>query len=236
MTSGLCHDLKEYNKLFGYPGSYDWEQSYKDTSGFGADYMKKSGSNGLYDFGSTCTYGEILSEGIREVILRNMDYKFTKDDIMYDLGSGTGKIVTQFAYESKCGNCIGIELGERRSTVASEVLRDLRENIDNIKYTNKMEFITGDILKEDWSKATVVFANAVCFPKELWTSIEKLLEDNSPNLRLVFVTGHQFQYSEEYVESLKKNGKIILKSTLSLPASWDKEFETVHCYRIEDIN
>lgn len=36
---------------------------------------------------------------------------------MYDLGCGTGKVVTQFAYESLCNSCNGIELGNNTTTI-----------------------------------------------------------------------------------------------------------------------
>ena len=41
---------------------------------------------------------------------------------MYDLGCGTGKVVTQFAYETLCNSCNGIELGNNTKILLTYIL------------------------------------------------------------------------------------------------------------------
>ena len=86
---------------------------------------------------------------------------------MYDLGAGTGKVVTQFAYETICNSCNGIELGERRYKSSTNALKNMQNNGDIL--ADKITFIKGDILQNTvWHNATILFINAVCFPESLW--------------------------------------------------------------------
>ena len=110
------------------------------------------------------TYGEITSSGIRNC-LKRLDIR--ENDIFYDLGSGTGKVVTQFAYETKCKSCNGIELGERRYRGSANALAAMQMNGDTL--SDKITFIKGNILESIiWHNATILFINAVCFPESLW--------------------------------------------------------------------
>ena len=106
---GLLVDEGYKDKKF--VGSESWEEIYEkgQIDGFRADYMKVEGK--IMDIGHAGVYGEILPKGIRKLYSK-LDIQV--NDIVYDLGSGTGKVVLQFAIETAAGTCHGIEIGETR--------------------------------------------------------------------------------------------------------------------------
>ena len=74
--------------------------------------------------------------------------KVTKDDVIYDLGSGDGRIV--IAAAKKYGATgVGIDINP---TLVAEA----RENAEKEGVADKVTFIEGDLFKQDLSKATVV--------------------------------------------------------------------------------
>jgi hypothetical protein len=63
---------------------------------------------------------------------------------------------------------------------------------------DNMEFIHGDILDEKWEEdATVLFINAFCFSKELFSLVQEKVE-KAKNLRFVFLCGQRFVESPDF--------------------------------------
>ncbi|MBM4440347.1 MAG: class I SAM-dependent methyltransferase [Candidatus Rokubacteria bacterium] len=74
--------------------------------------------------------------------------KVTKNDILYDLGSGDGRIVITAA--KKFGTRgVGIDLDPVR-------IAEANENAKKAGVTHLVKFIQGDIFEQDFSEATVV--------------------------------------------------------------------------------
>jgi precorrin-6B methylase 2 len=71
-----------------------------------------------------------------------------KDDILYDLGSGDGRIVTEAARQTGC-RAVGIEID-------AELVDDSRQNAVRARVTDRVRFVVADIFKENLSEATVV--------------------------------------------------------------------------------
>lgn len=72
----------------------------------------------------------------------------TKQDLVYDLGAGDGKIAILAAKQFNA-TAIGIEFNPDMAEYA-------RKNVQRAGVSDKVSIITGDIFKEDFSKATVV--------------------------------------------------------------------------------
>ena len=72
----------------------------------------------------------------------------TKNDLVYDLGAGDGKIAILAAKQFNA-TAIGLEFNPDMAEYA-------RKNVQLAGVSNKVSIITGDIFKEDFSKATVV--------------------------------------------------------------------------------
>jgi hypothetical protein len=209
-----------------------WEKYYGDKTGFGADYrtIQRNNKMGIMDLGVSGTYGEITAQGLKDTIFSS--YEFYEQDVMYDLGSGIGKAVIQFAYETKCGKCIGVELGERRHMTAMSVLQDIKLSNTDQYYANKINFILGDVTTTDWSDATVLFINALCFPEDLWHKIEAIMVKSCPSVRLLFLVGKTL--ATDKGDSVASIGASQYQVTSKIcAASWDDE-NTMSCY--ERIN
>ena len=71
-----------------------------------------------------------------------------KDDILYDLGSGDGRIVIEAARQTGC-RAVGIEID-------ADLVDDSRQNAARAGVQDRVRFVVADIFKEDFSEATVV--------------------------------------------------------------------------------
>jgi SAM-dependent methyltransferase len=74
--------------------------------------------------------------------------KTTSSDLVYDLGSGDGRIPVAAAKQFGA-RAFGIEYNAEMAELA-------RRNVERAGVTGRVTIITGDIFKEDFSKATVV--------------------------------------------------------------------------------
>ena len=115
-------------------------------------------------------------------------------DVVYDLGSGDGRIVIAAARRGARG--VGIELDP-------SLVAESNRNAKNAGVTSRVQFIEGDIFRIDVSAATVV----TLF---LLTSINeqlrpKLMRELRPGARIV---SHRFRMGDwEPDRSLKVNGE-----------------------------
>jgi SAM-dependent methyltransferase len=103
----------------------------------------------------------------------------TADDVVYDLGSGDGRIVI-LAAQRYGARGVGIEIDRRLVTLSRQLAHEAAVD-------DKVSFIEGDFYKADLSKATVV---------TMWLSptineelAPKLLRELRPGARIV---SHQF--------------------------------------------
>lgn len=74
--------------------------------------------------------------------------KVGKEDVVYDLGCGDGRIVITSA-KLYGTNGVGIDIDPQR-------IKEAGENAKTENVTEKVTFIEGDLFKQDFSKATVV--------------------------------------------------------------------------------
>jgi SAM-dependent methyltransferase len=76
--------------------------------------------------------------------------KVTKDDVVYDLGCGDGRMVITAVQKFGAKRGVGVDLDPDR-------VKDSKENAKKAKVEDKVEFRVGDVLKvSDLSDATVV--------------------------------------------------------------------------------
>ena len=145
--------------------------------------VTKSTDNDEY---SETLYGELLPSSLHYII-ENYLTNITATDVVYDLGSGIGKIVIQFAYETSASKCVGIELGLKKYESSMEALHNIVDSSSNNKEIiipniyKKISFVHGDIMKVNWmSDATILFINAFVFGDEIMNYIEsKIIQTNN---------------------------------------------------------
>jgi SAM-dependent methyltransferase len=108
--------------------------------------------------------------------------KTTKDDLVFDLGSGDGKIPIAAAKEFGA-TAVGIEYNPDMADLA-------RRNVKRAGVDGKVRIITGDIFKEDFSKATVV---TMYLLPDLNLKLRPIILKMKPGTR---VTSHQFHMGD----------------------------------------
>ncbi len=102
-----------------------------------------------------------------------------KDDVLYDLGCGDGRIVIMAAKERGCRG-VGIDIDPLR-------IEESRENAINAGVTDRVEFLLMDLFEADISQATVV--TLYLLSKVNLRLRPKLLRELKPGTRVV---SHQF--------------------------------------------
>ena len=101
--------------------------------------------------------------------------KVTRNDVLYDLGSGDGRIV--IAAATRFGAVgVGIDLNPKR-------IREAEVNARYAKATDRVEFVLGDIFDADLSPATVV--TLYLLPDVNRRLLPKLLTELKPGTRIV---------------------------------------------------
>ncbi len=98
-----------------------------------------------------------------------------KDDIIYDLGCGDGRIVIMAA-EKTGARGVGIDIDPQR-------IKESRENSIKAKVTNRVRFLQKDLFKANISKATVV---TLYLTSDVNLKVHpKLLRELKPGTRIV---------------------------------------------------
>jgi ubiquinone/menaquinone biosynthesis C-methylase UbiE len=121
----------------------------------------------------------------------------TDSDLVYDLGSGDGRIVIAAARDYSARG-IGIDIDPQRT-------REARTNAEKENVADKVTFVTADIFETDFSNATVV---TLYLLTELNLRLKpKLLSELKPGTRVV---SHAFSMGDwEPVETLEINGTYV---------------------------
>jgi hypothetical protein len=115
-----------------------------------------------------------------------------KDDVMYDLGSGDGRIVIAAIRQFSARRAVGIEIDPKR-------IQESREKARKAGVTDRVEFIEEDLYTTDFSEASVV----TLFLGDL-ANIKlrsRLLRLPAPGTRIV---SHQFGMGEWEADKRKK--------------------------------
>ena len=127
----------------------------------------------------------------QELVDKMLDMANVSDkDVLYDLGSGDG-IVPITAAKRFNAQSVGIEFNPKLADYARAKV--IQENVKN-----KVTIITGDIFKEDFSNATVVFMYLL---PELNLELRPKLLNMKPGTRIV---SHYFDMSDWYPDQIIK--------------------------------
>ena len=106
--------------------------------------------------------------------------KITPQDVIYDLGSGDGRIVIAAVKQSGARG-VGIDIDPQR-------VMEARENAKAAGVTDRVEFVEQDLFKADISEATVV--TLYLLPAINLRLRPKLLEELKPGTRIVSHSFH----------------------------------------------
>ena len=107
----------------------------------------------------------------------------TKNDTIYDLGSGDGRIVIMAAQKYGAKG-VGVDINPER-------VREANANAAHAKVTDKVKFIEGDLFETDFSKASVV--TLYLLPEVNLKLRPQLFEQLKPGTRVV---SHSFDMGD----------------------------------------
>jgi SAM-dependent methyltransferase len=120
--------------------------------------------------------------------------KTTSADLVYDLGSGDGKIPIAAA-KSFGARAVGIEFNPEMASLA-------RRNVERAGVADRVTIITGDIFKEDFSRASVL---TLYLLPDLNLQLRPTILKMKPGTRVV---SHNFRMGEwDPDESFKEDGR-----------------------------
>lgn len=122
----------------------------------------------------------------------------TKDDVVYDLGCGDGRVVILAAKEFGTKG-VGVEIDPLRFLLANFLVR-------KNKVSKKVKIIRKNFFEQDLSDATVVFLYLI--PKTLERLKPKLLKELKPNARIVT---YKYRINLPLVKNLKEENLFLYK-------------------------
>lgn len=122
--------------------------------------------------------------------------KVNSNDLVYDLGSGDGKIPIQAARQFGA-RAVGIEYNPDMAALA-------RRNAQQAGVADKVTIITGDIFKEDFSNATVV---TLYLLTSLNIRLKPTILDMKPGTRIVTNSFMMGQWEPDEVVSPEGGGR-----------------------------
>ena len=138
--------------------------------------------------------------------------KVGKDDVLYDLGSGDGRIPITAAQKYGIARGIGIDINPQR-------IKEANENLRKARVGERVRFVNADLFESDLSDATVI--TLYLLPEFNLKLLPKLLKEVKPGTRIV---SHAFDMGTWKPEqSLDVGGRKVFFWTIPAPgtASYD---------------
>mgnify|MGYP005628642661 CR=1 FL=1 len=191
------------------------EELYKDLSGFG---VAQNEYETIRQNGGNPTYGEITYESTENLF--NI-LKLTKNDVIYDLGSGVGKFIIQAYLNTPVKKAVGVELSSTRIKRANEALARLKAQ-NNLRKNASIEFREDNFSNTDISDATVIYICSTCFSQELMKTIKDKMLTCKKGLQVATLKTLPPDPNYRYI------------ATYSLPMTWSNG-SSVHIYKLEGL-
>jgi predicted RNA methylase len=131
--------------------------------------------------------------------------KVTKNDVVYDLGSGDGRIPITAA-KTYGARGVGIDIDPQR-------IKEANENLKNAGVGDRVKFLNQDLFTTDISEATVV--TLYLLPSLNLKLLPKLNKELKPGTRVV---SHAFDMgTSKPLETLNVNGRTVYYWTIPIP-------------------
>jgi ribosomal protein L11 methylase PrmA len=125
--------------------------------------------------------------------------KVSSNDIVYDLGSGDGRIPITAVKQYNAKKATGVEINP-------DLVQKSQENAKEAGVSDRVNFLQQDLFKTDLSDATVV--TLYLLPQVNLKLRPKLLQELKPGTRIVSHAFDMGDWTPERVEQVKdKNGR-----------------------------
>ena len=121
--------------------------------------MPEAAEKVVFDRRSSPVYGEIMPAATAQLLEH---LRLGSHDVLYDLGSGVGKLVLHAAMRCRLRQAVGIELVKPRHRMAEQALLRARE--EGLLRTERVSFWRRDFMRADLFDATVVYSCSTASP------------------------------------------------------------------------
>lgn len=159
------------------------------------------------------TYGELMPSSTLR-LLTELD--LGSDDVLYDLGSGVGKLVMLAAATTPAAKVVGVELARSRCEQATRAFTKASEL--GVPGLRRAAIVHGDLLSVDMRDATVAYTCSTAFSSAFMRKLARRLAE-LPRLRLL-----------ASLQDLDPHPAFVPLRVLRLDASWKRRTK-VHVYR-----
>lgn len=183
---------------------------YRERDGFS---VSKRSESVVSKARSSAMYGEIMPTATMRLI-EYLDLE--RDDALYDLGSGVGKLVLLAAMTTQA-KCVGVELVEPRYRLAVEALEEARR--EKLVRARHVEMVHADFMRVDLTDATVIYTCSTAFPPSFMRRLTRHLASLREGLTLVSL------------QDLDPNPWFVEVDVLRLDMSWRRRAK-VYVYRL----
>lgn len=189
----------------------EFEQLYSHVDGYA---ISKKAISKLSKYYVGHMYGEITYRGFLRTLAMA---KPKKNEVFYDLGSGTGKVVILAAMLANFSKVVGIEIFQELFDASQKVLDNYKELSGlNSKSPQSIVFIHGNFNNLDFSDADVIFMNATTWSYEFGALFIRKLEQLKKGARIITST------------LVIKSDKFKIKPIGSIDFSWGDEEVFIH--------
>jgi hypothetical protein len=124
---------------------------YRKNNYYNKDYIKLQSEIELEKKGFYDNYDEMNYETVNNIIIQISD-KITEKDIFYDLGSGLGKLIKQFYFNTICQKLVGIEYNNILYNISLTI-----KNKVNIENGKEICYYQKNICEADINEATIIY-------------------------------------------------------------------------------
>jgi len=156
--------MKSYER-WGWDQQQEYEEDLKTLYSLTTDEGRENNYSEDIAKG-TGLYGELTRKAVEHMMEKLRPYFSDPDGVFYDLGSGTGKVVSHVALGSQLSKVCGIELDTIRYSKS-------KKHVDRLSYPiSKPQIINGDFLNYDFSDATIIY-----FDNTMWVETMKQQPD-----------------------------------------------------------
>lgn len=155
------------------------DQMLKQYWELGSGYYSRTGTKSQ---AREYTYGEMSPVGVRQ-LAQHMELH--DKAVVFDVGSGVGKLVVQLYLEHAALHIIGIESCPIRHDIATNVWNAISQTLIHNNTSRSVEFRNQDARVADYTLATHVFLCSLCFPDELTDAVIKSLLRSAEHLQVV---------------------------------------------------
>lgn len=168
-------------------------------------------------------YGEMIYEGMENMIQGLKEHNVNQCKNFMDLGCGRGSICLYMASKPNIKNSIGVELVKDRFDDAIQLKNQLGEN----RYTSKLQFYNDDMFQylNDHpidKHPYLIWISNLLFSEELTNKIYEELIKKLPNQSIVCSSKHPTEYDQAHCQPL---------TDITVPMSWTNHSD-IHAYKI----